>query len=209
MTRKLQSSDPVPHAPMAQAPEPEHSGSAGDGNLATPMPLGSFLQGIANIYDLAPRALKRKPKPPKIGVKRTERFSRPIGAALALSVITLVAVGLSSGVTQGVLPSPLRGEWVTENPAYRHRGFIISASELTFRIGAHPDSVTVYPIRAVTQTALDDKTTTFVVDYGIEGETATWKFRYTREGSSSSIRFDNQKDMVWTPVAAPPATAGR
>lgn len=200
MTGPRRPDDPTTRQPMAQAPEPAHTGSAGDGNLATPMPLGLFLRGIAHIYDLAPRVIKRKPKVPKAGKARAERFSRPLGAALALSVVALFTVRLGSGETQGVLPSPLRGEWHTEHPDYRDRGFTIAASRLTFRIGLDRDSVTVHQIWRVAQTASGEDTTSFVVDYDVEGELVTWKFQYIRGGPTPIIRFDNQKDMIWTPV---------
>lgn len=200
MTGPRRPDDPTTPQPMAEAPEPADTGSAGDGNLATRMPLRMFLRGIA----MAPRVIKRKPKVPKVGPARAERFSRPLGAALALSVIALFTVKLGSGETQGVLPSPLRGEWHTEHPDYRDRGFTIAANRLTFRIGLDKDSVTVHQIRRVAETASGEDTTSFVVDYDVEGALVTWKFQYIRGGPTPTIRFDNQKDMIWTPVGATP-----
>ena len=186
--------------PMAHAPAPAPTGSAGDGNLAEPMPLGMFLQGIASIYDLAPKAIKRVIKRPKaIANARPEKFSRPLAGILALSVIAFFAVRLSGIETQGVLPVPLRLEWTTEDPSYKDRGFIIAASTLTFRTGARADSFTVHKIRHVTQSASGEDTTNFSVDYETEGELVTWKFQYIQR-PKPTIRFTNQKDLVWTPV---------
>lgn len=50
--------------PMAHAPAAKPTGTAGDGNLAEPMPLDTFLEGVANIYDLAPKEVAPDIKPP-------------------------------------------------------------------------------------------------------------------------------------------------
>jgi hypothetical protein len=184
---------------MAHAPKKGHAGSAGDGNLAEPMPLGSFLHGIANIYDLAPKEVEPKVEAPKV-VKPKKRFSRPIGVMLALSVAALFTVEVSSGTTRGALPVILHGEWQTDFPAYRNRRFTLAESEITFKIGSDKDSVTVHQVRRVEETATGEDRKRFVVDYDVEGAAATWKFQYIWNGMSPVIRFDNQNDIIWTPV---------
>lgn len=185
---------------MAHAPEKGHTGSAGDGNLAEPMPLGSFLHGVANIYDLSPKEVEPKDEAPKVAKAPKKRFSRPIGVMLAISVVALFTVEVSSGETRGVLPLILHGEWQTDYPAYRDRRFTLEASQLTFRIGLEKDSVTVHQIRRVEETAAGEDRKHFVVDYDLEGEVATWKFHYIWSGTAPLIRFDNQNDIIWTPV---------
>lgn len=186
---------------MAHAPKKGHTGSAGDGNLAEPMPLGSFLHGIASIYDLAPKEIEPKAEAPKAAKAPKKRFSRPIGVMLALSVAALFTVEVSSGATtRGVLPLILHGEWQTNYPAYQDRRFTLAESQITFRIGSDKDSVTVHQIRGVVETALGENVKRFVVNYDVEGEVANWKFQYVWNGTAPLIRFDNQTDIVWTPV---------
>lgn len=199
MTSARQPVDPANQTPMAHAPAPMPTGSAGDGNLAEPMPLGMFLQGIATIYDLAPKAIKKVVKRPTPRTTPREKFSRPLAAALALSFVALFAVRLSNARVQGALPFPLRGEWTTTNPGYSDRRFSITSSQLTFKIGLDADSVTVHPIRHVTQTAVGEDTTNFVVEYEVEGALATWAFEYVQR-PKPVIRFHNQKEIVWTQV---------
>lgn len=185
---------------MAHAPEKGHSGSAGDGNLAEPMPLGSFLHGVANIYDLAPKEVEPKNEAPKVAKAPKKRFSRPIGVMLALSVAALFTVEVSAGETRGVLPPILFGEWQTGNPAYRDRRFTLAESQLSFQIGSEKDSVTVHEIRRVVESPAGEDKKRFVVDYDVEGEVYTWKFQYIWNGTAPIIRFDNQNDIIWTPV---------
>jgi len=188
---------------MAHAPKAGPTGSAGDGNLAEPMPLGSFLAGIATIYDLAPKEVVPKVEAPKVAKKPKKRFSRPIGVMLALSVIALFTVELGNSETRGVLPPPLLGEWQTDFAAYKDRGFMMGESQITYRIGSTRDSVTVHQVRRVEESPAGEGRTRYVVDYEVEGETVTLKFMYVWNGISPVIRFDNQNDIVWTP---PPPT---
>lgn len=185
---------------MAHAPEKGHTGSAGDGNLAEPMPLGSFLHGIASIYDLAPKEVDPKVEEPKVAKTPKKRFSRPIGVMLALSVAALFTVEVSSGETRGALPLILHGEWQTDYPAYRDRRFTLAEGQITFRIGLEKDSVTVHQVRRVEEKAAGENRKHFVVDYDVEGEVATWKFHYVWDGTRPVIRFDNQTDITWAPV---------
>ena len=193
---------------MAHAPAPKPTGTAGDGNLAEPMPLDSFLEGVANIYDLAPKEIAKDVKPPKI--KRVRPTSRKVQIALAagvaVSLAGFFAVKLGNRPVQGVLPVSLRGEWMTKYPGYEKRLMRISAGELAFQIGADSDSVMVHPIQHVTQSAQGEDTTNFSVDYGAEGGSINWQFQYIHR-PKPLIRFTHQKDIIWTPVPVPATTA--
>ncbi len=190
--------------PMAHAPAAKSTGTAGDGNLAEPMPLDTFLEGVANIYDLAPKEVAPDVKPPK--PKRARRTSlrvqQGLAAGVAVSLVAFFALKLGSTKLQGVLPAPLRGEWTTNHPGYESRRMRISAGELAFQTGRDADSVTVHKIQHVTQTAQGEDTTNFSVDYEAEGGSVNWQFQYIQR-PKPVIRFTHQKELIWALVPVP------
>ncbi len=190
--------------PMAHAPAAKPTGTAGDGNLAEPMPLDQFLEGVANIYDLAPKEVVPEALPPKPKRARptSKRVQQALAAGVALSLVTFFAVKLGSTQVQGALPAPLRGDWTTTHAGYEHRMMKISAGELAFQVGADSDSVTVHKIQHVAQTSQGDDTTNFSVDYEADGGSVNWQFQYIRR-PKPTIRFTHQKDLIWTPAPAP------
>ncbi len=203
---------PGDQQPMAVAPTSNKpTGTAGDGNLAEPMPLDQFLEGVANIYDLAPKEVAPDVKPPVIKRSRptSKRVQQGLAAGVALSLIAFFAVRLAHTEVQGALPAPLRGEWVTDHPGYEHRVMRISASELAFQVGRDADSVTIHKIQHVTQASQGQDTTNFSVDYESDGGSMTWQFQYIQR-PKPTIRFQHQKDLIWNLKPAPGAqTLGR
>lgn len=195
--------------PMAHAPAAKPTGTAGDGNLAEPMPLDAFLEGVANIYDLAPKEVVPDALPPKPKRARPtpKRIQQMLAAGVALSLVTFFAVKLGSTQVQGALPAPLRGDWVTDHTGYENRKMTISAGELAFQVGGDADSVTVHKIQHVTQTSQGEDTTNFSVDYEADGGSVNWQFQYIRR-PKPIIRFTHQKELIWTP-APEPGTKGR
>jgi hypothetical protein len=190
--------------PMAHAPVAKPTGTAGDGNLAEPMPLDQFLEGVANIYDLAPKEVAPDVLPPKPKRVRptSKRVQQALAAGVALSLVAFFGVKLSSTEIQGVLPTALRGEWVTKHPGYEKRLMRISAGELTFQVGRDADSVTIHKIQHVTQTSQGEDTTNFSVDYEADGGSVNWQFQYIQR-PKPIIRFQHQKELIWTPVPVP------
>ena len=197
---------PGDQPPMAHAPAAKPTGTAGDGNLAEPMPLDTFLEGVANIYDLAPKEVAPDALPPKPKRARptSKRVQQGLAAGVAVSLIAFFAVKLGSREIQGVLPAPLRGEWMTKYAGYENRLMRISAGELAFQVGRDGDSVTVHKIQHVAQTAQGEDTTNFSVDYEAEGGSVNWQFQYIRR-PKPLIRFTHQKELVWMPVPEPGA----
>lgn len=195
--------------PMAHAPAAKPTGSAGDGNLAEPMPLDAFLEGVATIYDLAPKKVVPDVLPPKPKRARptSKRVQQGLAAGVALSLAVFFAVKLGQRQVQGALPSPLRGQWMTKQPGYEGRVMRISASELAFQIGRDADSLTVHRIQHVTQTAQGEDTTNFSVDYEAEGGSINWQFQYIQR-PKPIIRFTHQRELIWTP-APEGSTPGR
>ena len=170
---------PGDQPPMAHAPAAKPTGTAGDGNLAEPMPLDTFLEGVANIYDLAPKEVAPDALPPKPKRARptSKRVQQGLAAGVAVSLIAFFAVKLGSREIQGVLPAPLRGEWMTKYAGYENRLMRISAGELAFQVGRDGDSVTVHKIQHVAHTAQGEDTTNFSVDYEAEGGSVNWQFQ--------------------------------
>ena len=197
---------PGSEQPMAHAPTAKPTGTAGDGNLAEPMPLDTFLEGVANIYDLAPKEVAPDILPPKPKRVRptSKRVQQGLAAGVALSLIAFFAVRLGRTEVQGALPAALRGEWVTKHPGYENRLMRISAGKLAFQVGRDADSVTTHRIQHVTQTSQGEDTTNFSVDYEAEGGSVTWQFQYTRN-PKPVIRFTHQKELIWTPLPVPGA----
>lgn len=190
--------------PMAHAPAAKPTGTAGDGNLAEPMPLDAFLEGVANIYDLAPKEVAPdiKPPTPKRVRPSSKRVQQGLAAGVALSIIAFFAVKLGHTEVQGALPAPLRGDWTTTHAGYEKRLMHISAGELAFQVGKNADSVTVHKIQHVKQSSRGEDTTDFSVDYESEGGSVNWQFQYIQR-PKPVIRFTHQKDILWTPVPVP------
>lgn len=192
---------------MARAPEPKTapSGSVGDGNLAEPMKIRDFFEGVATIYDLPAREVAAAPVAPAAPVLSTEAKARRrvaerrLAAVLALAVLLALVVGIARQEPVSILPSNLYGGWSTNHSGYQDRGFWLTATSLTIRTGPDPDEATVHPIRRVLQLPSRGDTIDFAVDYEAEGGMVTWKFQYVHS-ASPTIRFLNQKDLVWTPV---------
>ena len=199
---------PGDQPPMAHAPAAKPTGTAGDGNLAEPMPLDAFLEGVANIYDLAPKEVAPDIEPPKLKRVRptSKRVQQLLAAGVALSLVAFFGVKLGQREIQGVLPAPLRGDWITKHAGYENRLMRISAGELAFQVGREADSVTTHKIQHVTQTSQGEDTTSFSVDYEAEGGSVNWQFQYIRT-PKPTIRFQHQKELIWTP--APVAGAQR
>ena len=199
MAGPSRSGDPLPAQPMAQATAPQPTGSVGDGNLAEPMKLEVFLHGIATIYDLPEKEVApTEPPPKKANKRRSLYFQRGLVITLALSLIGLFAVSLSRTELPGVLPSPLYGEWKSSEPRYKDRAFMITSRDVTFRTGPSPEALTVHKIRHVDRTRGGGDTTYFSVEYEEEAGLVTWKFAYV-ESPKPTIRFVNQKNLIWTP----------
>lgn len=196
-------------APMAHAPAAKPTGTAGDGNLAEAMPLDQFLEGVANIYDLAPKEVSPEALPPKPKRARptSKRVQQMLAGGVALAIMAYFGVKLGSKQIQGALPSPLRGDWVTKHPGYENRVMRISAGELAFQVGRDADSVTTHKIQHVTQTSQGEDTTNFSVDYEADGGSVNWQFQYIR-APKPVIRFAHQKELIWTPVPDANVVAG-
>ena len=188
--------------PIARAPAPPSTGSVGDGNLAEPIKLGEFLEGIAAIYDLpardvVPSVAPQQPK--KTTKRRRSKFELWLVAVPALAVMATLVIRLSLAEPPlSILPSVLEGGWETTNVDYRDREFWLSATRVAFQTGPYPEDVTVHPIRRVIQTTARGDTTDFAIDYESEGGVVTWKFQFT-SSPKPVIRFVNQKALIWTP----------
>lgn len=97
------------------------------------------------------------------------------------------------------MPSPLLGEWVTRAPSYADRGFWIGKSQVAFRVGSQPGDINIYPVTRIKTSSVRGDTTTYDIEYAVDGGTNQWTIRYS--GSPQpTIVFVHQPEMTWTPT---------
>lgn len=97
------------------------------------------------------------------------------------------------------MPSSLLGAWVTSAPSYADRGFWIGKGKVAFRVGSKPGDVSIYPVTRVKARSVRGDTTTYDIEYAVDGGTNQWSFWYS--GSPQrAIVFIHQPEMTWTPT---------
>jgi hypothetical protein len=125
-----------------------------DGDLATPMELGDFLQQVGVVMRLPAR--RATPKAPsavetKRAVTRRTAVALPVSAVLALAAFAVVEL---RPAPPPQVPASIVGTWETMDRRYAGRQFIVSADSLTQLVpGASRESAA---IRAVALRALGD-----------------------------------------------------
>lgn len=186
---------------MAHAIEAEKKskGSVGDGNLAEPIEMEEFFEGIAAIYDLPEREVEAPPPPvvvPPAERRRLRKRERNLLAAAGVLCMGLLGFGLFRKATVGAIPPALVGEWVTSDAKYAGRAFVINGKTVGFQTGPEAGNQ-AYPISSVEQITGPGDTLHFTVAYKANGGDLTWAFDYTWV-PEPTIRFANQKNMLWT-----------
>jgi hypothetical protein len=98
---------------------------------------------------------------------------------------------------RGTVPEDLIGVWETTSPAYADRFFEIKAKEIIF--GTGEERFDAYPITKIRIEKDDQKQKTlYLICYkNIEGKVYKFFFYYD-PAKQGTIRFKNQKEMVWT-----------
>jgi len=100
---------------------------------------------------------------------------------------------------KGTVPEDLIGVWETKSPAYADRFFEIQAKEIIF--GTGEGRFDVYPItkiRIEKEKENQKQKTLYLICYrNIEGKVYKFFFYYD-PANRGTIRFKNQKEMVWT-----------
>lgn len=175
-------------------------GSLADGSMAEEVPLRDFLTGLGPLLQLKQKDLQGpapgpEPEEDPSPEKRPAR-TRP----LVVLVLTAAAIGLGalwyySGVSR-VIPAPLVGTWVADNPLYNGRMFQLAPGVVTLWTGEGPEP---HMVLAVQERTVAD-TATYVIRYQSAGAAADFTFRYVP--SSDRILFHHQDNMQWHRAAA-------
>jgi len=96
------------------------------------------------------------------------------------------------------LPSETYGVWATTSPGYAGRLFELQARRVAFMTGDSTAPVTVFEIRRVRRSPVENGER-FTVEY--DGGTGAQQFRFTFSAEPRmTIRFVNQPRMVWERV---------
>ena len=100
---------------------------------------------------------------------------------------------------RGTVPEGLIGVWETKSPAYADRFVEIQGKEIIF--GTGEGKFDVYPItkiRIEKEKESQKQKTLYLICYkNIEGKVYKFFFYYD-PANQGTIRFKNQKEMVWT-----------
>lgn len=191
--------------PDNEAPPPESTGAAGDGNLSVPMKLRTFLEGVATIYDLPEQRRRKaaqalhpgmKKAKPKIPVARKNAL---LAAAAVTSVVWALNTIKQPPSEYGILPQAMNGGWHSNDARYRNRAFWIKGDRIAFQIGTDSMELTIHKITKVDQKILGGDTLQYMVEYQVDGAPLTWAIQYI-ERPKPEIRFVNQRELTWTPT---------
>ena len=123
----------------------------------------------------------------------------PMQIVLAVAAAVIVIGGPITWATwphSAEIPQGAVGLWRTVTPRYSDRAFRITKNTLTFHVGAQ-DS-TFHPIVRVRETEHKEEqgTTEYTVVYTQYQDEYEFAFLY-REDPDTTIRFINQKQMMW------------
>ena len=180
------------------APMPPEMAGAVD-EVVTSLPpaksRGQLREFLATLGGFAPPKPQQQPgdEPPPARSRR--------GLLITCFVLTLGAWLYQSWSSRPVaeMPSSLLGAWVTSAPSYADRGFWIGKRQVAFRVGANPGDVNVYPVTRIKVRSVQGDTTTFAIEYAVDGGTNQWSFRYS-SSPRPAIAFVHQPEMTWTPI---------
>ena len=98
---------------------------------------------------------------------------------------------------RGTVPEDLIGVWETKSPAYADRFVEIQAKEIIF--GTGEGKFDVYPITKIRiEKDRQEQKTLYLICYkNMDGKVYKFFFYYD-PANQGTIRFKNQKEMVWT-----------
>ena len=124
-----------------------------------------------------------------------------------LSLIIICLIGLSAFQCggRGAVPEDLIGVWETTDPDYADRPFEIKTDEVIF--GTGEESFDTYPITKIKieKDPVEQKTLYIICYKNIAGQEYKFSFYYD-PANQGTIRFKNQKEMVWTKAPLSPAS---
>ena len=158
---------------------------------------GQLRQFLETLGGFAPRKPKPEPQP---GEEPAPVLSRR-GILAACFVVTLVAFLYVSWSRRPLaeMPSPLLGAWTTRTVSYADRGFWIGKNQVAFRVGSQPGDINIYPVTRIKARLVRGDTTTYDIEYAVDGGSNQWSFRYT-SSPQPAIVLVHQPEMTWTPT---------
>ncbi len=125
-----------------------------------------------------------------------------------LSFIIICLVGLAVLQCGGkvTIPEDLIGVWETKTPSYADRLFEIKADEIIFATGE--GKFDTYPITKIKiEKDREEGKTLYLICYK-NAERQEYKFFfYYDPANQGTIRFKNQKEMLWTKKLLSPASS--
>jgi hypothetical protein len=207
---------PRDEEPETGATPKQRRTSMADGELRHPVELPTFLDGVAELMQLPPKASGegRAAEPEAAAAPRRPASARQTALVSLLVVLVagvLLARALQSPVT--TLPAELQGRWHTDAPNYAGRGLEITTTSLGFQTGEEAAPTPMYPIVRVRRSTTSEGTL-FQVEYLQNGDRAELDFLW-QQAAPPEIRFVNQRGLVWTrsapqdSAARPASPAGR
>lgn len=201
-----------PVAPMADAGSPAQPASyvsgIADGNLATPMRLRDYLNGVGVMFRLTKRDRKKEQKEAQKeaeAAKERRRIRIPVRKLLLavspaiVAYLGYTAYDLFSG---DPLPVEISGTWSTSDGKYSGRNFWINAESVAFQNGQKTSEFSIHPIKKVKSRQVAD-TLFLAIDYEQEGQAITLSLAF-RDIPMPEIRLVNQPNIRWMRTGAAP-----
>jgi hypothetical protein len=112
-------------------------------------------------------------------------------------IVYLMVLAACQGGGKAAVPVELIGVWETTAPTYADRFFEITAGEVMF--GTGEEKFDTYPITKIKiEKDFKEQKAYYIIYYkNVEGQEYKFSFYFDR-ANQGTIRFKNQKEMVWT-----------
>lgn len=168
-----------------------------DGDLANPLSLGEFFEGLGGLMRLPPKS-GNKPPP----ARKPRRVTRLLLPTLALGLaLALTALKPMIKPERGELPFGLTGHWATSADNYSDRGLEFFPDRIVFQAGPAQADRAEHTITRVRSRQVGD-TTLITLSYEEAGAPYELSLKYAST-PARGIRFTNQDHLVWRPVGHP------
>jgi hypothetical protein len=177
-----------------------------DGNLATPVRLRDYLQGVGVVFRLPKRNRKREAAEAAAAEAKKFKVRIPVRRILmALGPIALAVIGYyawDAFLASVPLPSEVSGTWSTEDGRYAGRNFWINQNAVAFQNGEKTDQFSVHPVKRIRKQQVAD-TLRLTIDYEEDGKPVTLSLSY-QDIPRPEIRLANQPKVYWYRTGSAP-----
>ncbi len=169
-----------------------------DGNLATPMRLRDYLNGVGVVFRLSKRNRKKEQQEAEAEKEERRRIHIPVRkvmmafAPAVVAYLGYTAYGFFSG---DPLPTAVNGTWSTSDGRYAGRNFWINPKAVAFQNGKTSTEFSIHSIKKVKARQVAD-TLFLAIDYEQEGQAVTLSLAY-RDIPLPEIRLVNQPTIRW------------